>query len=199
MSTRETEIPSPGRLATLSLAHPRCTLALAGAAFIVAVMMGAPVAGLLSAGGFVDPHSESARAADALAAASGVNADHNVVALVQPGTPIASAAGRAEVDRVHRMLARDSAVGMVIDASTDPALVSRDGRSTYLVAALHSLPTKQEKDVATRLENAVAGDPHVRRGGYLIANNHVQSQVSSDLGRAELLAAIVLVPLMIVV
>src|SRR5205085_5478998 len=70
----------------------------------------------------------------------------------------------------------------------DPAMVSRDGRSTYVLAYFKPLSDKALKDVAQHIENQFAGQRDVRLGGEAIANAQVNAQVSNDLAHAELLA-----------
>src|SRR5271167_4346616 len=54
------------RIASLAIAAPRRTLALAALVMVAAGIFGVPVAKSLSAGGFQDPTSESARATQLL-------------------------------------------------------------------------------------------------------------------------------------
>jgi RND superfamily putative drug exporter len=166
---------------------------------LVAGVLGGPVAGLLSPGGFSDPNSESAAAARQVAAATHADPQQTVVALVRPGAPVDSPQGRIEIAQVRSRLAGDPGVAVVLDSGSVPGLVSRDGRSTYLVGQTRPMSEKARKDVATRLERAFANDPQVTLGGQIIGNQQVQDQVTKDLGRAEMIAAIVLVPLLILV
>ena len=188
-----------GRITRLVTTRPRRVVLAAVLLLVVAGVVGGPVAGLLSPGGFADPKSESESAERQIAAASGADPAHSVVALIRLDGAVASPQGQAEVASVADRLRSDPAIGAVVDPSSAPALVSRDGRSTYVLGELRPMSPKQEKDVATRLESAFAADPHVTMGGYLVANDEVQTQVTKDLGRAELIAAIILVPLMIIV
>ena len=47
----------------------------------------------------------------------------------------------------------------------DPAMVSRDGRSTYVLAYFKPLSDKALKDVATQIESRFAGQRDVKLGG----------------------------------
>ncbi|MFN2568922.1 MAG: hypothetical protein ABR564_04900, partial [Candidatus Dormibacteria bacterium] len=62
-------------------AHRRCrpVLVLAIATAVVAAIVGGPVTGLLKGGGFEDPASESARAAERLREASGIDLNRTIV------------------------------------------------------------------------------------------------------------------------
>jgi RND superfamily putative drug exporter len=67
-------------------------------------------------------------------------------------------------------------------------MVSRDRRSTYVVAYFKPRSDRQLKDVAQRIEDQFAGQRDVRLGGDQIANAQANTQVGQDLARAELLA-----------
>ncbi|TMC49986.1 MAG: MMPL family transporter [Chloroflexi bacterium] len=199
MSTTAPAPPRAGQLARRIVRHPRRVIVAVVVLALVAGILGGPVAGLLSPGGFSDPNSESAAAARQVAAATHADPQQTVVTLVRPGTPVDSPQGRIEVARVRSRLAADPGVALVLDSGSVPGLVSRNGRSTYLVAETRPMSDKGRKDVATRLESSFAGDPRVILGGQVVGEQQVQDQVTKDLGRAELLAAIVLVPLLIIV
>ena len=172
-----------------------------GAAVLAAVaaVLGGPVQGVLSPGGFTDPGSQSQVALRQIAAAAHVSPDQSVVAMVSPAAPARTAAGAAEVAGVRRMLAADPAIATVTDASSGAPLLSRDGARAYVVAALRPMSDRDARDVAERLEASFATDPRVILGGFVIANQQVQAQVTYDLGRAELIAAAVLTPLLMLV
>jgi RND superfamily putative drug exporter len=72
--------------------------------------------------------------------------------------------------------------------SHNRAMVSRDGRSTYVLVYFKPLSNKALKDVAQQIEHRFAGQRDVKLGGGAVANAQVNTQVSSDLARAELLA-----------
>ena len=66
------------------------------------------------------------------------------------------------------------------------ALVSRDGRASYVAASFR--PEVEASDAAERLRDRFEGRPRVELGGGEIANIEANEQVSEDLARAELLA-----------
>jgi RND superfamily putative drug exporter len=72
--------------------------------------------------------------------------------------------------------------------SHDPALVSRDGRSTYVVAYFEPKSDARIQDDASRLETQFADQHDVALGGGAVANAQVNTQVGKDLARAELFA-----------
>src|SRR5438477_37589 len=165
-----------------------------GAAVLAAVaaVLGGPVQGVLSPGGFTDPGSQSQVALRQIAAAAHVSPDQSVVAMVSPAAPARTAAGAAEVAGVRRMLAADPAIATVTDASSGAPLLSRDGARAYVVAALRPMSDRDARDVAERVEASFATDPRVILGGFVIANQQGQAPGTYDLGRAVLIAAPVL-------
>jgi len=84
-------------LADIASSRTRTVLALTGLLFILAVVVGGPVAGLLDTGGnpFTDPDSETEQVRERLEAAAGEQAGVGLVALVDAGTAIESPGPRA--------------------------------------------------------------------------------------------------------
>ncbi|HEY6380157.1 MAG TPA: MMPL family transporter [Candidatus Dormibacteraeota bacterium] len=181
----------PGsRLAALSINHPRRTLALLAMLFVVGGVVGGPVAGLLSGGGFDDPNSESARASQRLQDATGVPADSSMVVLIRAGTDVRGGSGQAYVQSVAARLRSEDHVANVVDpySPRNPALISGDGRSAYLVANIRAADATKAEDVAKPIAARLAQDSRITVGGGLIAGKEVGDQVSGDIGRAELVA-----------
>lgn len=178
------------RLTAGPLRFPRRTVVGAAVVAVVAALVGGPVAGLLHGGGFSDPASPSAEAVRLVGQATGRQPTATVVALVTVPTGVASPAGRSEVLRVRDVLLRDPAIADVVDVvgQPQPDLVSRDGTETSLVATLRAGVGDDTREVAKRLQAALAGDSHVRLGGSVIADEEIQDQVSRDLSRAEAVA-----------
>jgi RND superfamily putative drug exporter len=161
------------------------TLLVAG----VAAVFGGPVASMLPAGGFEDPHSDSVKARDALFAATGVSPDGTVIALVRPDSEVTTVAGAVEIRRVAEVMQRDPGLGRVVTPEQGgPALISRDTRSAYVVGYVKTTNLDDGQVTAVRVRDALASDRHVTVGGFLLANRQVTDQVSKDLGRAEMLA-----------
>jgi uncharacterized membrane protein YdfJ with MMPL/SSD domain len=156
--------------------------------FVVAGVLGGPVAGQLSAEDedFQDPGAENIVASERLAAAGDGPEDGGLVALVSPGGDVRSdAAAQARVRAIQRTIDADPgavAARSYLDAR-DPAFVSRDGRQTVVLAAF----TEDELEVAERLREELDGQA-VRIGGPDVVNPEIGEQVSSDLARAELIA-----------
>jgi uncharacterized membrane protein YdfJ with MMPL/SSD domain len=164
------------RLGNLSAARPRRTLAVLFAFVVLAGVVGGPVAGQLeSGGGFTTDASESSRADDQLARATGRDAAPGVLLLVDG--PAVERRAQAAADEL-------SAIPGVAEAA--PAGVSEDGRSAVVTGSIET--GADEEDVAEATLEAFDGDAHVTVGGSAVADLQVGETVSEDLGRAELIA-----------
>ena len=176
-------------LARLAHRRARRTLVLTFVFAVVAGALGGPVAGLLSADReFEDHGSDSSAVREDLGRATGVAPDPAVVVLLRPGVPVTGAEGRARTARLERDLVRDRAVARVASfpQTRDRALVSRDGRATYLPVFLRS--GVDADDTADRLAQRFEPRPGVTVGGYEHAYSQVTEQVEEDLRKAEMLA-----------
>ncbi len=67
-------------------------------------------------------------------------------------------------------------------------MVSRDGRSQYVVAYFKPLSDTRVKDDAQTIMNRFASQHDVKLGGDAVANAQANTQVGNDLARAELFA-----------
>src|SRR5690348_3203993 len=176
-------------LADRGIRRPRRILIGALVAFVVAAVLGGPVAGQLdSANGFEDPGSSSVAASDAIQRASGVDAAPGIIAVVDTPAGAAGAQGRQRLAQVAGVLRRVPGVAGV-RTPADPggrALVAADGRSALVTASLRA--SADEADVVTHATDRLAPVPGVTLGGSAVANEQIGDQVNSDLGRAELLA-----------
>lgn len=178
------------KLATFLHAHSRRVLLLAVLGAAVAGALGAGVANRLSPYGADDPSTQSVQAKHKFQDAAGREIDAGVVALVTPAGGARTAAGRGQVERVAAELRRQPGIvrAVTVFESHDPAMVSRDGRSTYVLGYFKPKADKQLSDDAKLIEKHFAGRPGVSLGGLAIAQAQVNSQVSHDLTHAELLA-----------
>src|SRR5215218_4755520 len=129
---------------------------------------GGPVAGLLTddSSNFEDPASESVAAEKALARAADANPGADIVALIEVGRNVASAAGREKVSDVAGLIG--------------------DGDATYVVASFD--PDADGDAAAQRLQKEFAGDEDVTLGGEALVGPQVGELVGQDLARAEMLA-----------
>jgi uncharacterized membrane protein YdfJ with MMPL/SSD domain len=168
-------------LARIADRRRRLVLWLAGAWVLFAVVFGGPVVSLLdSDDDFEDHASESVQARAAVEAAAGRSASPDMVVLVRGAEP-------AKIRRVAGAL-RDPGVASVV-APRDgkpPDLVSKDGRSAYLLVTFRS--GADDDALAQRLQKRVEREPGVIAGGGQLAFTQVSDQVQEDLARAEMLA-----------
>jgi uncharacterized membrane protein YdfJ with MMPL/SSD domain len=178
-----------GRLATFLHANGRRVLFVAVIGAAVAGAFGAGVAKRLSPYGANDPATQSVQATNRFENAAGRQIDAGVVALVSSGD-VHGAVAQHRVSEVAGQLHAEPNVASVASFydTHNPAMVSRDGRSTYVVAYFKPLSDSKLKDDAQQIENHFAGRGDVRLGGQAIANAQANTQVSHDLAHAELLA-----------
>src|SRR4029450_5571237 len=96
--------------------------------------------------------SGSATARALISDASGSDPPNSVLALIRLPAPYGAPRAREVVRGVESRLGRDAAVVKVLDASSahNPAMVARDRRSTYVIAALRPLRDAQQDEAGTR-------------------------------------------------
>ena len=153
---------------------------------LAAGFFGGPVFGLLDSGDdFDDPQAEAVLAAGDVERATGAGAAPDMVALVRLGAPADSAQGQAKLARVAEAF-RDRGIASVgrYERGGDRALVSEDGRSSYVVATFRS----DSQGALDRVQDRLERIPGVTVGGGELAGEQVGEQVSEDIARAELLA-----------
>ena len=153
---------------------------------LAAGFFGGPVFGLLESGDdFDDPQAEAPRASQDIARATGASASPDLVALVRLGAPADSPEAQRKLARVASAL-EDRGVADVAAyrSGGNRALVSEDGRSSYVVATFKADADDALERVQPRLERI----PGVTVGGGEVAGEQVGEQVSEDIARAELLA-----------
>jgi uncharacterized membrane protein YdfJ with MMPL/SSD domain len=185
------------RLADLVDRRPWRVLAVALAITAIAVVFGADVRQHLKPRGFDVPGSSSATARELIAEASGTDPANSVLVLVRLPSPYGAPSAREALAGIEARLGRDRDVVAVLNAagSRNPAMISRDRRSTYLIAALRPLDDEEQEEAGKRLLAAFAEDSRVTLGGNPVANYEISKTIEDDLRRAELLA----VPLIVVI
>jgi hypothetical protein len=163
-----------GRLATFLDANGRRILAVAVIGAAIAAAFGASVAKDMSPYGADDPATQSVQATHRFEHAAGRQIDAGVVALVQPGA-VRSSAAKARVGQVAAQLRLQPDVARVVSYydTHDPAMVSRDGRSTYVLAYFKPLSDKTLQDVAQKIEKRFSRQKDVKLGGEAIASGQV--------------------------
>jgi uncharacterized membrane protein YdfJ with MMPL/SSD domain len=177
------------RFASFVHENRRRVLLVALVGITVAGVFGLGVAKRLGPYGDTDPSTQSVKATNRYQAATGRQIDPGVVALVTTGG-VRSAGAERRVRQVEAELrsSRDVATVSSYYDNHDPAMVSRDGRSTYVVAYLKPKSDLRIQDDAKRLESTFAGQRDVELGGGAIASEQVNTQVGNDIARAELFA-----------
>jgi len=186
------------RFSTLARDRPRQALLAAALLFVLAIVLGAPVTGMLgsSSGDFQSPGSQYERANGAIRAATGQNPVYEVAALISAGQPIRTdARAQRAVAVLGRLLAEQRGFQREIShASTrSTALLSRDGGKTVLLAAFatasegtSAIFSVRSKLARPPLREQLTGI-RVRFGGFALINHELNERTTQDLARAELL------------
>src|SRR4051812_37202263 len=134
---------------------------------------------------FDDPSAEAVQARNQITESTGAFAAPSLVVLVRLGAPVDGAPARARIARVAAALRYRSVARVVAyRPGGDRRLVSRDGRSTYLLATFK----EDSAGARPRIEHALRDAPYVVLGGGAYAGPQVGDQVSADIARAEVLA-----------
>ena len=168
---------------------------------VAAGIFGIPVAKSLSAGGFQDPTSESAKATQLLTDKFG-QGDLQLLITVCARDGFASGPARAAGTDIAGQLSRSPHVPSVASAWTVPPeaateLVSRDGKCGLIVAAITG-GKKNAQKYADTLSDEVAHDRDgvtVRSGGLAMVNRQITELSQRDL----LLVEVIAVPLSFIV
>jgi len=168
-----------GRLANT---HPRRVLGVTVLFFVIAGVLGGPVAGLLNSDNdsFSDTGATSARAIDQIEKAAGQDASPSLIALVDVDDKMA-------LKETSATLRDDPSVAQVVGGpDKGPQFLSKDGTKTYYAATYRSgvdadKTTERLRDELGRIEG-------VRVGGFGPAYQEVNEHVEDDLVTAELIA-----------
>jgi RND superfamily putative drug exporter len=156
---------------------------------VLAGVFGLGVFNRVSPFGDTDPATQSVQATDRFQAAAGRQIDPGVVALVRTGG-LSTRAAQQRVRAVENELrvGPDIASAVSFYDTHDRAMVSRDGRTTYVVAYFKPVSDKQQQNDAQKLLDRFASQKDVELGGRAVVSAQVNSEVSKDLARAELFA-----------
>jgi uncharacterized membrane protein YdfJ with MMPL/SSD domain len=161
--------------------RPKRALLIVLAFVIVAGALGGPVAGALKGtGGFVPANSQSQLATNQIEHATGLEPTAGIVLLV--ATPQGDQAAAPRVAAIRHQLAGVPGIARTLA----PAATARDGRHVLVTGTLKV--SADDKQTAKRAESAFAHDADVTVGGPAVANEQINASVTSDLGKAELLA-----------
>lgn len=178
----------------LAIAAPKLVLAVTALVMLGAAVFGIPVAESLSAGGFQDPASESARAGHILRDKFGQTNEKMVIVVTAPGGASGDPARGVAVDIVNR-LQRSPWVLEVSSAWTSPPamkaqLISTDKKSGLILANLKGGEDNAQKyaqKLATQLVHD-RGAVTVRAGGMAMAYDEINQQNQRDLMSMEAIA-----------
>jgi putative drug exporter of the RND superfamily len=180
------------RMARLSVNAPKRVIGIAVLLMIAAAAFGAPATKSLSAGGFVDPTSESGRAAAILAGKLN-QGEMQLVLLVSSPDGLKDGPARATGTDVVAQLAQSPFVSQVTspwDAQSAPGLLSADGKTAMILVALKGDENSAPKH-AQALAERYAHDHHgvtVQAGGSAMVYEQVNQQTERDLLRMEIIA-----------
>src|SRR3954447_9466938 len=170
-----------GRIADMAGRHPRRVVAITVALAVIAGAFGGDVAKHMGPYGADDPASQSTKVSTQLNHATGLETGSEVVALITPAT-------RSKAAQAERVLHGDPAIGSVASywSTHDRAMLSRDGRSTYVVGVFKN--DEDSDDALDRIHSKLDAQPGVTVGGGAVAERAVNKIVEHDLVRAEMLA-----------
>ncbi|WP_168991329.1 MMPL family transporter, partial [Mycobacterium attenuatum] len=181
------------KMARISLAAPRRIIATAILVMVGTAIFGIPAATSLAPGGFVDPESESARSA-AVLANTFHRGDMEMVLLVSSDKGVQDGPARVIGADITRQLAESPFVAQVASPWSTPqpapGLISTDGRSAIILAALkgdESVAPAHAQLLAERLAHHRDG-VMVLAGGAAMIYTQVNQQTQKDLLRMELIA-----------
>jgi uncharacterized membrane protein YdfJ with MMPL/SSD domain len=178
------------RLASLATRRPWRVILIAVLFLGVSVVVGAPLTGNLTAGGFEDPDAQFVQAREQLEDATGAQPGPGLIALVEPGTDVRAGEGRAQVEQVAATIAADPDVRQVVTAydGGGDALVSEDGTASYVAAFFAPIGDDAVEDAAVRIGDELEDEPGVSLGGVAVVGEQVGSIIGEDLARAEAIA-----------
>ena len=182
------------RIAQLAMAAPRRIVAVAALVTVATAIFGIPVVKSLSAGGFQDPTSESARATRLLTEKFG-QSDQQLLLTVSAPDSATSGPARAVGTDIVDHLTRSPHVISVSSAWTSPPqaareLISRDGRTGLIVAVIDGGENNAQR-YAKALADEVTHDRDgvtVRAGGVAMVYAHITAQTERDLLLMESIA-----------
>ena len=175
------------QIARMAITSPRRVIVVAALLTLALAIFGVPVANSLSASGFQDPTSESARASQLLTDKFGQGDTQLLVTVSTPDgvdSPAARAAGTEIVDQLRRS---PHVVDVASPWTTSPQaaadLVSKDRNTGLIAAGIKGSESDQQK-YAEQLSTQVAHDRNgvtVRTGGAAMVNAQITKQSQRDL------------------
>ncbi|MGB8207565.1 MAG: MMPL family transporter [Mycobacterium sp.] len=179
-------------IARLAIGAPRRVIAGAFVLMVGTAIFGIPVAKSLSAGGMLDPTSESSRAAKLLSDKFG-QGDMAMIISITSGGGVESPAARTVGTEIVQRLQTSPHVGQVTSAWTTPSapsLIGKDHRTGLIVAGISGSDNEAEK-YAKQLADRLVHDRDgvtVRAGGEATIYWQIEAQTKKDLLLMESIA-----------
>ncbi|HZU49764.1 MAG TPA: MMPL family transporter, partial [Mycobacterium sp.] len=178
----------------LAIAAPRRIIAVAVFLALAAAVFGIPVVNSLSAGGFQDPTSESARATELLREKFDQTDQKMMIVVSSPAGARSDQARRVGTD-IAKQLKQSPWVSNVSSAWTSPPqaaaqLISKDNKSGMIVADLKGGEDNAQKYAKTLSRDLVhdRDGVTVRAGGMAVAYAQINHQNQHDLVLMESIA-----------
>ena len=182
------------RMARLALRSPRQILGIAALLTMVTAVFGVPIINHLSAGGFQDPNSESARSARLLSEKFDQSDQQLLITLTDPTGATSARASAAGAEIAGKLQASRNVLSVSSPWTSPPAgaaeLLSRDGTTGLIVATL-SGGEDNAPGYAGALVDGVVGDRdgmEIRAGGIAMIYQQINAQTARDLIRMESIA-----------
>ncbi|WP_374021645.1 MMPL family transporter [Mycobacterium sp. HNNTM2301] len=180
--------------ARLAITAPRRIIAAAFLVLIMAAVVGASALHALSAGGYQDPSSQSARAQRVLAEKFDYGDQQMIIAVTSAAGAQDESTRNVAIDIVTRLKASPD-VAQVSSAWTAPpsvasGLISADGKTGLIVAGVRGGETNAQKNAAA-LEKQLVHDRDgitVKAGGEALTYAQINDQTENDLFAMESIA-----------
>ena len=181
------------RIALAAIAAPRRIIAAAALVMVACAIFGSPVTKSLSAGGFTDPASESARAADILASKFSQSDVALLITVTADGGVHSAEATQTAADILAVLKSSPDAIGVTslwtAPPSAAPALTSKDGKTGVITAGLRGGDAhyaKIARELVDRFPPEHSGV--VVRAGGALTYSEVDEQSKRDLVTMESIA-----------
>ena len=181
------------RIALAAVAAPKRIIAAAALVMVACAIFGLPVTKVLSAGGFTDPASESARAADILASKFNQSDVQLLITVTADGGVHSPEAAQTAADILAVLQSSPDAIGVTslwtAPQSAAPALTSIDGKTGVITAGLRGGDAEYAKiarQVVDRFPPQRSGV--VVRAGGALTYSEVDEQSKRDLVSMESIA-----------
>ena len=182
------------QIARMAIRAPKRIIVIALLVMVATGIFGIPVTKSLSAGGFQDPTSESAKAAHLLVDKFGQGDMELVLSLTSDGGAQSPESRAVGTDLVSQLQASphvaDVTSAWTAPATAVPALVSKDGKTGLIVASItggESNAQKYTKELSERLVHDRDGVT-VRAGGEAMIYVQINGQTEKDLLLMESIA-----------